>query len=165
VEVLSLVRGERIEAIVEMNNPGHWTLGSLDDAERARGLGVRVVYAAQNGPAQWHPPATEDWSYARFSATNRLVRPADQTIEMLLEKNQWVIDGRSQTNLDHLFFQPGRHYRLRMMNATDRAHPVRLPGYKLQLTRVNQIPVSGIIKDTIRLERYNVIEGDVQRRS
>jgi hypothetical protein len=48
-----------------------------------------------------------------------------------------------------------------MMNATDRAHPVRLPGYKLQLTRVNQIPVSGIIKDTIRLERYNVIEADV----
>ncbi|MGB8539926.1 MAG: hypothetical protein WCD57_26110, partial [Acidobacteriaceae bacterium] len=52
-------------------------------------------------------------------------------------------------------------YRLRMMNATDRARPVHLPGYDLQLTRVNQIPVSGIIKDTIRLERYNVIEADV----
>jgi FtsP/CotA-like multicopper oxidase with cupredoxin domain len=165
VEVLSLARGEHIEAIVEMNNPGHWTLGSLNDAERAGGLGVRVAFAAQNGPAQWHMPAAVDWSYARFSATNRSIPPADQTIEMLLEKDHWVIDGRTQTDLEELSFQPGRHYRLRMMNATDRAHPVRLPGYNLQLTRVNQIPVSGIIKDTIRLERYNVIEADVLGRS
>ena len=66
--------------------------------------------------------------------------------------------------IDHCPFNPAGDYRLRMMNATDRAHPVRLPGYNLHLTRVNQIPVSGIIKDTIRLERYNVIEADVLRR-
>jgi FtsP/CotA-like multicopper oxidase with cupredoxin domain len=35
VDVLSLAKGERIEAIVEMNNPANWTLGSLNDAERA----------------------------------------------------------------------------------------------------------------------------------
>jgi FtsP/CotA-like multicopper oxidase with cupredoxin domain len=171
VDVLSLARGERIEAIVEMNNPANWTLGSLNDAERAGGLGVRVIYAAQNGPTQWQPPAAVDWSYARFSATNRAVPPADQTIEMLLEKtsddrkHQWVIDGRPHVDIDHLSFPPGRHSRLRMMNATDRAHPVRLPHHRFALTRVNQIPVSGIIKDTIRLERYNVIEADVLRRS
>jgi FtsP/CotA-like multicopper oxidase with cupredoxin domain len=165
VEVLSLARGERIEAIVEMNNPAHWTLGSLNDDERMGGLSVRVVYPAQNGPALWRPPAVVDWSYARFSATNRVVPPPDQTIEMLLEKRRWIIDGQSHQDIDHLSFRPGRRYRLRMMNATDRAQPVRLPGYKLQLTRVNQIPVSGIIKDTIRLERYNVIEADVLRRS
>jgi FtsP/CotA-like multicopper oxidase with cupredoxin domain len=165
VDVLSLARGERIEAIVEMNKPANWTLGSLNDAERAGGLGVRVAYAAQNGPAQWHPPVAVDWSYARFSATNRSVPPADQTIEMLFEKSQWVIDGQPHVDIDHLAFQPGRRYRLRMMNATDQAHPVHLPGYNLLLTRVNQIPVSGIIKDTIRLERYNVIEADVLSRS
>jgi FtsP/CotA-like multicopper oxidase with cupredoxin domain len=173
VDALSLARGERIEAIVEMNNPANWTLGSLNDAERAGGLGVRVTYAAQNGPAQWHPPVAVDWSYARFSATTRLIPPADQAIELLLEKRSgsgdrilhWVIDGQSQTDLDHLSLQPGRRYRLRMMNATDRAHPVHLPHHNFQLTRVNQIPVSGIIKDTIRLERYNVIEADVLRRS
>jgi FtsP/CotA-like multicopper oxidase with cupredoxin domain len=165
VDVLSLARGERIEAIAEMNNPGNWTLGSLNDAERAGGLAVRVAYASQNDPAQWQPPPAVDWSYARFSATTRLIPSPDQTIEMLLEKSQWVIDGQSHTDIDHLSFQPGRRYRLLMMNATDRAHPVRLPGYNLQLTRVNQIPVSGIIKDTIRLEHYNVIEADVLRRS
>src|ERR1700747_123804 len=86
VEVLSLARGERIEAIVEMNNPGNWTLGSLNDAERAGGLGVGVAYAAQEGPARGHSPALVDWSYARFSGTTRLAPPADQTIEVLLEE-------------------------------------------------------------------------------
>ncbi len=161
VGVLSLARGERIEAIAEMNNPGHWTLGSLNDAERSDGLGVRVAYASQNGPARWHAPETNDWSYARFSAPKCLIPPADQTVEMLLENGRWVIDGQMCSDINHLSFQPGRRNRLRMMNATDRAQSVRLPEYNLLLTRVNQIPVSGIIKDTVRLERYNVIEADV----
>ncbi len=164
VDVLSLAVGERILASVEMNSPGNWKLGSLNDAQRADGLGVRVAYAGQNGPARWQAPATVDWSYARFSAANRAVPPADHTIETLLEKNHWVIDSQSHADLDHLSFPPGHRYRLRMMNATDRAHPVRLPHHSFQLTRVNQIPVSGIIKDTIRLERYNVIEADVLTR-
>jgi FtsP/CotA-like multicopper oxidase with cupredoxin domain len=171
VDVLSLARGERIDAIVEMNNPANWTLGSLNDAERAGGLGVRVNYAAQKGPAHWQAPAAVDWSYVRFSAASRLVPPADQTIELLLEKRpgdrvpHWIVDGRPQPDIDHLSFKPGRRYRLRMMNATDRAHAVHLPHQSFALTRVNQIPVSGIIKDTIRLERYNVIEADVLSRT
>jgi FtsP/CotA-like multicopper oxidase with cupredoxin domain len=168
VDVLSLAAGERICATVEMNCPGNWTLGSLSDAERAAGLGVRVAYANHNGPARWLAPATIDWSYARFSAANRAVPPADQTIEMLLEKMpgsgdrvHWIIDGQAYTDLTHLSFPFGRRYRLRMMNATDRGHPVRLPHHSFRLMRVNQIPVSGILKDTIRLDRYNVIEADV----
>jgi FtsP/CotA-like multicopper oxidase with cupredoxin domain len=169
VDVLCLATGERIDAMVEMSTPGNWILGSLDDAERSRGLGVSVAYANQNAPAQWHPPAAVDWSYARFSATGRSVPVPDQLIEMLLEKRpgssdgilQWIIDGQSHPDIEHMFFQPGRRYRLRMMNATGRAHPVHLPRHRFELTRVNQIPVSGIIKDTVRLERYNVVEADV----
>jgi FtsP/CotA-like multicopper oxidase with cupredoxin domain len=164
VDVLSLAMGERIHATVEMKSPGNWTLGSLNDADRAAGLRARVAYTNQNGPVRWQAPAAVDWSYARFSAAGRGVPPADQTIEMLLEKSHWIIDGQSHADLDHFSFPPGRRFRLRMMNATDRAHPVRLPHHSFQLTRVNQIPVSGIIKDTIRLERYNVIEADVLRR-
>jgi FtsP/CotA-like multicopper oxidase with cupredoxin domain len=165
VDVLSLVAGERIHAVVEMSKPGSWILGSINDAERSGGRSVRVVYADQDGPARWHPPAVVDWSYARFSGMSRVVAPPDQTIEMLLEKRpdglHWIVDGQSRPNIDHLSFQPGRRYRLRMMNATHRAHPVQLPHHRFALTRVNQVPVSGIIKDTVRLERYNVIEADV----
>ena len=122
----------------------------------------------RSGPAEWQPPAAVDWSYARFSGVNRSAPVPDQTIEMLLEKRaaglHWIIDGQSCPDVGHLSFQPGRRYRLRMMNATDRAHPVRLPQHNFALTRVNQIPVSGIIKETVRLERFNVIEADVMER-
>ena len=172
VDVLSLVAGERIQAMVEMSRPGHWVLGSVDDAERAGGRSVRVAYADQDGAAQWLPPAVVDWSYARFSGIDRAVPLPDQTIEMLLEKRagfgdrdvHWIIDGKSCSDVDQLSFLPGHRCRVRMMNATDRAHAVQLPQHKFALTRVNQVPVSGIIKDTVRLERYNVIEADVLRR-
>jgi FtsP/CotA-like multicopper oxidase with cupredoxin domain len=170
VDVLSLVAGERIQAMVEMIRPGNWILGSVDDAERAGGRSVRVVYGNQDGPVQWHPPAAVDWSYARFSGGNRDVAPPNQAIEMLLERRpglgvHWVIDGQSCSGIDQVPFQPGRRYRVRMMNATDRAQPVYFPQHKFVLTRVNQVPVSGIIKDTVRVERYNVIEADVLERS
>jgi FtsP/CotA-like multicopper oxidase with cupredoxin domain len=169
VDVLSLVAGERVQAMVEMSRPGNWILGSVDDGERAGGRSVRVVYGNQDGPAAWHPPAAVDWSYARFSGSNRDVAPPDQAIEMLLERRpglgvHWVIDGQSCSGIDQVPFQPGRRYRVRMMNATDRAHPVYFPQHKFVLTRVNQVPVSGIIKDTVRLERYNVIEADAVER-
>jgi FtsP/CotA-like multicopper oxidase with cupredoxin domain len=168
VDVLSLAAGERIHAIVEMIKPGNWILGSLDDAERAGGRSVRVVYENQNGAARWELPAAVDWSYARFSGVHHAESLPDQTIEMLLEKRSggfhWIIDGESRPDFDHLPFQPGRRYRLRMLNATDQAHPVRLPRHNFLLTRVNQVKVSGIMKETVRLERFNVIEADVLRR-
>jgi hypothetical protein len=158
--------------LVVMSRPGNWILGSVDDAERSGGRRVRVVYADQDGPAVWHRPAVLDWSYARFSGIDRAVPLPDQTVEMMLEKRQgggdrgiyWILDGKACSDIDQLSFKPARRYRVRMMNATDRAEPVRLPRHTFVLTRVNQVPVSGIIKDTVRLERYNVIEADVVTR-
>lgn len=169
VDVLSLTKGERIEALVEMSSPGNWILGALDDAARRRGPGVCIAYANGLGPAQWHPPAAVDWSYSRFSAPAFAVPAPSQIIEMLLEKKpgtedgaiHWVIDGLSYPSIDHLSFPSGRRYRLRLMNATGQAHPVCLSRHPLELKRVNQIPVSGIIKGTLRLERYNVLEADL----
>jgi FtsP/CotA-like multicopper oxidase with cupredoxin domain len=169
VDVLSLAAGERIHSVVEMRKPGNWILGSVDDAERTGGRSVRVVYGNQDGPAAWHPPAAVDWSYARFGASNRDVALPDQTIEMLMERRpglgvHWIIDGQTCSDIDQLSFQPELRCRVRMMNATDRALPVQLPQHNFRLTRVNQVPVSGIIKDTVRVERYNVIEADLVER-
>jgi FtsP/CotA-like multicopper oxidase with cupredoxin domain len=56
VDVLYLDIGERIDAIVQMNNPGVWVFGSTKDDERNMGLGVVVVHeqkwAAANGTRQ-----------------------------------------------------------------------------------------------------------------
>lgn len=106
-----------------------------------------------------------DTSQLRFDVRGRSSLEPCQMIEMLLERNsngiyRWTIDGRSQTTEGPLL-QQGHRYRLRMMNATDGVHTVHLRHHRFELARIHQVPVSGIVKDTLRLERYNVVEADV----
>jgi FtsP/CotA-like multicopper oxidase with cupredoxin domain len=112
--------------------------------------------------------AALDASHPGFGASRGSAVEPDQMIEMLLEKRidgvyQWTIDGRSHP-AEALFLQQGRRYRLRMMNATDGVHTVHLRHHRFELTRIHQVPVSGIFRDTLRLERYNVVEADVLMR-
>ena len=112
------------------------------------------------------PLAAFDATHAGFGAGRRSAVEPDQMIEMLLEKRsdggyQWTVDGRSQPG-DALFLQQGPRYRLRMMNATGGVHTVHLRHHSFELTRVHQVPVSGIFRGTLRLERYNVVEADVR---
>ena len=57
VEVLSLAVAERVDAIVEMNAPGVWVLGSTLAEARKMGLGVVVEYAGKTGAPVWTDPA------------------------------------------------------------------------------------------------------------
>jgi FtsP/CotA-like multicopper oxidase with cupredoxin domain len=111
------------------------------------------------------PLAAFDAAHAGFGAGRRSAVEPDQMIEMLLEKRsngvyQWTIDGRPHPT-DALFLQRGRRYRLRIMNATGGVHTVSLRNHSFELKRIHQVPVSGIFRDTLRLERYNVVEADV----
>lgn len=111
------------------------------------------------------PLGAMDASHAGFDANRRPAVGPDQMIEMLLEKRsdgiyQWTIDGRLHA-AEALFPQQGKRYRLRMMNATGGVHSVSLQHHSFELTRIHQVPVSGIFKNTVRLERYNVVEADV----
>jgi FtsP/CotA-like multicopper oxidase with cupredoxin domain len=111
------------------------------------------------------PLAAFDGSHAGFGVSRRPAVAPDKMIEMLLEKRsggvyQWTIDGRSHP-ADALFLQQGLRYRLRIMNATGGVHAVSLRNHSFELTRIHQVPVSGIFRDTLRLERYNVVEADV----
>jgi FtsP/CotA-like multicopper oxidase with cupredoxin domain len=89
-----------------------------------------------------------------------------ETLAMLLEKNsdgnhQWTLHGHSHLANEPLFLPAGRHYRLRLMNGTGSAHTLRLPNHSFAITRIHQAPVSGMVRNSIRLERYNVVEADV----
>lgn len=53
VPVLWLGTAERISAMVEMNHPGVWVLGDMDDDDRRHGMGIVVEYAGQKGKPQW----------------------------------------------------------------------------------------------------------------
>ena len=111
------------------------------------------------------PLAAFDAPHTGFGASRRSAVEPARMVEMLLEKRsdggyQWTIDGRPHP-AEALLLQQGRRYRLRMMNATDGVHTVRLRHHSFELARIHQVPVSGIFRDTIRLERYNVVEADV----
>ena len=86
-------------------------------------------------------------------------------IEMLLEKlggrNHWTINGRSFMEMKSPFLQPGIRYRVTMLNATGTDHTVTLPRHRFELRRVNQIPVSAICEEAIRVEHYNAVEADL----
>ena len=51
VPVLWFGTAERISATVEMNHPGVWILGDLDNDDRPHGMGIVVEYAGRAGKA------------------------------------------------------------------------------------------------------------------
>ena len=46
-QCFELGTAERISAIVEMNHPGVWVLGDLDEDDRSHGMGIVVEYAGR----------------------------------------------------------------------------------------------------------------------
>src|SRR5262245_8554203 len=66
VSTLTLAPAERIDAIVEMKQPGVWVLGAVEDQMREMGLGVVVEYAGQHGAPQWSKPERGNWDYTVF---------------------------------------------------------------------------------------------------
>jgi len=56
VAVLWLGTAERISAIAEMNHPGVWIMGDLDNDDRRHGMGIVVEYAGHSGKPEWIAP-------------------------------------------------------------------------------------------------------------
>ena len=56
VDSILLGAGERVDAIVEMNQPGVWILGATEERIRNTGLGVIVEYENQHRQPQWVAP-------------------------------------------------------------------------------------------------------------
>ena len=174
VPVLWLGTAERVSAIVEMNNPGVWVMGDMDDDDRRHGMGIVVEYARQKGKAQWVKQVSEHWDYSRFgraSSQPRLgaeeAQPPEQIFDMKFEKdnaaeegfNRWTINGvaypMSSTVMAAAFHvKQGKRYRIRMRNASDDIHPIHLHRHSFELTRVAGKLTSGIMKDVVMLGGY-----------
>ena len=175
VETLFLGVGERICAIVEMNNPGNWILGEPTDLVRNAGLGVLVEYANQHREPQWIKPASLIWDYALFgnqpaaspsAAQNGSAArnsAAAQNIDMVFEKvprgagmfNTFLVNGKSYPNAnDGFVLHQGQRYRLTFHNRTDDSHPLHLHRHRWELIDINGKPTSGVIKDTVVVPLY-----------
>jgi FtsP/CotA-like multicopper oxidase with cupredoxin domain len=103
VPVLWLGTAERVSAVVSMNRPGVWVMGDLADDDRGHGMGIVVEYAGSTGKPQWAKPQPFRWDYTQFG--NASVHPAtpDETIEIVILKqngavlgfNRWTLNGEA----------------------------------------------------------------------
>jgi FtsP/CotA-like multicopper oxidase with cupredoxin domain len=162
VEALFLGAGERICALVEMNNPGVWILGATNDAIRNAGLGLVVEYANQRKQALWTPAKKADWDYTLFGNTGGPQQRPDATIEMIFEKvpsgagrfNTYLVNGKAYPHEKEFVLEHGKRYRLVYRNRTDDAHPMHLHLHQVELVEINGKPTSGLIKDTVVVPYY-----------
>ena len=157
VDSIFLGAGERIDALVEMNKPGIWILGSTEKPIRESGLGVVVEYAGQHTQPQWIDPPRIPWDYTIFGSANSNSPVPQQTIEMVFEKvpggagkfNVWLVNGKPYPHLDEFVLKQGIRYRLIMRNRSDDAHPMHMHRHLWELKAINDKPTAGLIKDTV----------------
>ncbi len=162
-EVLDLAPGERVDAIVEMKNPGIWVLGETDDKQRKAGAGIVVEYALAKGRAVWKAPSAKTFDYLKFGKTEK-APAAENTIPIVIEPrsdgNLWAINGKSYPNTDVIRAKPGVRNRMVFDNRTDMAHPVHLHRHTLEITNFVGRETSGVFKDVIMVPPKSKVEAD-----
>jgi FtsP/CotA-like multicopper oxidase with cupredoxin domain len=170
-EVLWIGTAERVSAIVEMKNPGIWVMGDIMDEDRNRGMGVVVEYANATGAPQWKKPGRVRWNYAAFGNRGGETHAPDETIDLLIGTNPGAANGFDCFTINGVAFsmdkmdplvrlRHGGRYRLRMRNATDDIHPMHLHRHSFELTNVNGVKTSGVMKDVVMLGKFQQLEVD-----
>ena len=169
VQVIELGVAERVDAVVEMDNPGIWMLRATDPRERASGLARTIEYENRMGPPFWLPPSGSDWSYRLFEDRLAGLPPAlDGTIPMVFTKaflqastsDLWRINMQSYPHATPFRVEAGRRYRFRFMNASRDAHPVHFHRHSFELTGFAGVPTRGVLKDTVVLPPYGSVDAD-----
>jgi FtsP/CotA-like multicopper oxidase with cupredoxin domain len=147
VEVLALAVAERVDAIVEMNSPGVWVLGSTLQESRAMGLGVVVEYSGMTGEPVWRDPRPIDWDYTQFGGTSGVATP-DETFTLTFRDagalngskfDTWTINGDAWPNV-----KP----------------PMHLHRHSFEVTRIGDLQMSGLIKDTVNVMPLETVAVD-----
>jgi FtsP/CotA-like multicopper oxidase with cupredoxin domain len=167
VKVLQLGSAERVDAIVEMKNPGIWILGTPMDEDRNRGMGMVVEYTHRNGKPQWRHPGKSDWNYLLFGETKPVAQP-DEVIPMEIGKinggqggfNVWTINGQPYDKSEPIKIQHGRRYRLAFVNKSDDMHPLHLHRHNFEITKIHGKETSGIFKDTVLVKGFSRVDVD-----
>jgi FtsP/CotA-like multicopper oxidase with cupredoxin domain len=174
VSVLELGVGERVDAFVEMNNPGVWIFGSVRDSVRQSGMGVRLEYASRQGEPRYASPGDAPWDYLHFGLPQESPEP-DEVIPMRILRvapgeqgpgeqgmERWSINGHVYSERDEpKVLIRGRRYRLAFNNRTSEAHPLHLHRYTFELVRIGAKATAGVKKDVITLQPYQTAEVDL----
>jgi FtsP/CotA-like multicopper oxidase with cupredoxin domain len=168
VDVLQLGTAERIDAIVEMNHPGVWILGTPKDDDRRDGMGIVVEYAGRTGAPQWIAPRKSHWDYSLFGDDGAVAAP-DEIVPMIFGKinggrggfNLWTVNGEPYEKQGApRVLKLGRRYRLAFENRTDDFHPLHLHRNTFELTSLQGKPTAGIHKDVVLIRPFGKVAVD-----
>jgi FtsP/CotA-like multicopper oxidase with cupredoxin domain len=159
VETLSLAVAERVDAIVEMNSPGVWVLGSTLAKSRTMGLGVAVEYAGATGAPVWRDPAPAEWDYSQFASPAKAPEP-DEAFTLTFRDigpingsqfDSWTINNQSWPKIDPIHVRQGRRYRMIFRNGSGDQHPMHVHRHTFEVTRVGTKEFSGLRKDVVNV--------------
>ena len=167
-DTLELGPAERIDAIVEMNQPGVWILGATNDHDREQGLGIVVEYANQSDLPSWTAPSKTPWDYRIFGAASFKSTNAAKPLPLVFEKkwagnnwvDHWTVNGKSYPKNDPIMLTANERYRLIFDNRSNEAHPVHLHRHTFELTQVEGAATSGVRKDVVVVGAKQVMEAE-----
>lgn len=168
VETLSLGVAERVDCVVEMNNPGVWILGSTLPDVREMGLGVVVEYAGSHGAPAWRDPRSTVWDYSQFALRTPAKAPDRNDVLSFIDVgtkddpkfDTWTINGKSWPHVDPLMVESGKRYRLSFHNMSGDQHPMHLHRHSFEVASIDDVQISGLIKDTINVMPFQRIAVD-----
>ncbi len=167
VPLLDIAPAERVDAFVEMDQPGVWILGELLQTQRSAGMGIVVEYAGERGAPRWIRPAPFTWDYTFFGAA---VDPAaavpepDGRFPLVIKAgsgHQWTLNGKSFPHTETMFVKENRRYRLIFDNQSAEAHPVHLHRHTFEITKYAGKPTAGVFKDVVVVPAWRQVEVDV----
>lgn len=169
VEVLSLAVGERVDAIVRMDSPGVWVLGSTLAKARAMGLGIVVEYAGKSGPAVWRDPAPNVWDYSQFAGPTEDHAP-DETIELTFRDagptnnsrfDTWTTNNKSWPDIPPIMVEQGKRYRLVFRNGSGDQHPMHIHRHAFEVVQVGDKKMGGLMKDVVNVMPLDTVTVDL----
>ena len=156
VPVVEVAPGERVDAIVHMDQPGIWIFGEVDSAHRAAGLGIVVEYAGASGAPRWSPAAPIPWDYKRFASSEEPREPDGRltlVFRSTADGHHWTINGQSHPRTADIVVDANRRYRWVLDNQSAHPHPIHLHRHALDLVRYAGSPMSGHPKGRDRCPR------------
>jgi len=168
VEVLSLAVAERVDAVIEMNAPGVWVLGSTLAEARKMGLGIVVEYAGKTEAPVWTDPAPAKWDYTQFASTAAAAAP-DETVTLTFHDigpqkgskfDTWTINNRSWPDVEPIQVKQGKRYRLLLRNGSGDQHPIHLHRHTFEVAQIGRKQLSGLRKDVINVMPLETVAVD-----
>jgi FtsP/CotA-like multicopper oxidase with cupredoxin domain len=174
VDVLSLAVAERIDAIVEMNAPGVWILGSTLPEARKMGLGIVVEYAGKTGAPLWTDPVADPknpagkWDYTQFASATPAPEP-DEIIPFTFRDigpqkgskfDTWTINNKSWPDGDPIKVTKGKRYRIMLRNGSGDQHPIHLHRHTFEVTQIAHKQISGLRKDVVNVMPLDTVAID-----